>query len=154
MKHSHAETNVASSNVREELLTEMTGALMSLQRLLMPRHFSADSIPITPPQYMVLHMIERCGVQSVSDIATKLGVGAPAASGMIDRLEQAGYVERTRDCADRRIIRVELSPAGCELLVGVEESIRQTFRQVFSALSDEELTELIRLHRTVIESAS
>ncbi|MFI5496341.1 MarR family winged helix-turn-helix transcriptional regulator [Actinoplanes sp. NPDC051859] len=41
------------------------------------------------------------------DLATRLGISPAATTELVDRLERAGHVERRRDLADRRRIRLQ-----------------------------------------------
>ena len=66
-------------------------------------------------------------------IARHLGIGEPTASHLIDRLVQAGLVDRSEDPMDRRRAIVRLSPAGEELiekLLGWEEILGEWLHKV------------------------
>lgn len=73
-----------------------------------------------PQVTTMLHLYYRghCGV---SDIADHLDVTRAAASQMVDRLVQLGWLERSEHPQDRRIKRVDLTPEGRSL---VQESIK------------------------------
>lgn len=45
----------------------------------------------------------------MSRLSTDLGISRPVASDLIDRLEAAGWVQRTADAADRRRVLVSLT---------------------------------------------
>lgn len=80
---------------------------------------------LSMPQFfllMHLHRHEQCGI---SDLSEQMDVTAAAASQLVDKLVQAGLLERVEDPKDRRAKRVSLSPAG-EALVkkGVHERSR------------------------------
>ena len=49
-------------------------------------------------------------------LADLLGVSLSNASGLIDRLEERGFVERTRVPEDRRIVMVRVTDAGTKLI--------------------------------------
>ncbi len=49
------------------------------------------------------------GPQTIGQLATGLGVSQGWASRVVDEMEQAGYLQRTRDEADRRVVRVSLT---------------------------------------------
>ncbi len=53
---------------------------------------------------------------TVSEVADALHVGKPAASMLVDRLVQQGYVERSEDPSDRRRAIVVTSPIGADLV--------------------------------------
>jgi len=48
----------------------------------------------------------------VSRLAEWLGIGAPNATGLLDRMEQRGLVERVRDAEDRRVVLAGMTDAG------------------------------------------
>lgn len=48
----------------------------------------------------------------IGDIAQALSVGAPAMTGMANRMEQAGLITRVRDTTDGRAIRLHLTEEG------------------------------------------
>lgn len=52
------------------------------------------------------------GPMSASRLATAIGLSAAATTTMIDRLERKGFVRRSRDTADRRMVLVELTDDG------------------------------------------
>jgi DNA-binding MarR family transcriptional regulator len=54
------------------------------------------------------------GPQTIGQLAQGLGISQGWASRVVDELERAGYVERERDPADRRVVRVRLTPMGVE----------------------------------------
>ena len=54
------------------------------------------------------------GPQTIGQLATGLDVSQGWASRIVDEMERAGYLERQRDPADRRVVRVSLAPAAVE----------------------------------------
>jgi DNA-binding MarR family transcriptional regulator len=82
--------------------------------------------------------IHANGPQTISQLATGIGVSQGWASRIVDELERAGYVERQRDPADRRVVRVSLVPAAVER---VERAYRWRGDAVESALEGMSATE-------------
>jgi DNA-binding MarR family transcriptional regulator len=74
------------------------------------------NLRLTLPQFKLLMVILHHEVSTVGCIAEQLGVGESAASYLIDRLVQAGLVERAEDPSDRRKAMIRASPAGKALL--------------------------------------
>lgn len=71
-----------------------------------------EPIGLTYPQYLVLLVLwERDGV-GVKDIAGRLQLDSGTLTPLLKRLEQAGYVRRTRAPDDERHLRVDLTEAG------------------------------------------
>ncbi len=65
-----------------------------------------------------IHRIGSCGV---TEMGEHLGVTSAAASQMLDRLVQQGFVLRAEDPEDRRVKRIELTEKGQQVY---EEGIR------------------------------
>jgi DNA-binding MarR family transcriptional regulator len=68
-------------------------------------------------------------------MSQKRGVDAPAATGIITRLEQSGLVERRHDREDRRVVKVYLTDEGRDIsrtLVSVVEHFEQSMTRRFS----------------------
>jgi len=76
---------------------------------------------------------------SVGGVGRELGIGLPAASHIVDRLVQAGLVERRPHPHDRRVTLVGLSPAGERLWERVESFGPGLIRRWLSELTREEL---------------
>jgi len=90
-------------------------------------------LPLTLPQLRTAFVIAHHATASVRLISQQLGVGEPTASHLVDKLVQAGLVERADDPEDRRRARVQLSPAGKDLidkLLGWEEFLGVRLNQV------------------------
>jgi DNA-binding MarR family transcriptional regulator len=52
---------------------------------------------------------------TAGELATRLGLGAPATTGLVDRLENAGHVRRERDPGDRRKVTLVMQPPALQL---------------------------------------
>jgi DNA-binding MarR family transcriptional regulator len=57
-----------------------------------------------------LNAIENAGGLTAGELARAVGVTTGAVTGAIDRLEKAGYARRVADPADRRRVRIEVTP--------------------------------------------
>lgn len=70
---------------------------------------------LTYPQYLVMLVLWERDDLSVSDIGQKLFLDSGTLTPLLKRLEALGYVQRTRDTADERVVRITLSDAGRSL---------------------------------------
>lgn len=87
-------------------------------------HF-AKSTGLSMPQFSILMQLHHKGPCGLSEISERFDVSAAAASQLVDKLVQAGYLERAEDPNDRRAKLLTLSPKGGELIKqGVEERNR------------------------------
>src|SRR5438045_2170387 len=68
---------------------------------------------LTPSQYNILRILRGEGKPlPILEIAGRTNAVVPGITGLIDRLEQAGFVKRVRCETDRRVIHVALTEAG------------------------------------------
>ncbi len=76
---------------------------------------------------------------TVGDLAARLGLGAPATSALVDRLEAVGHVERTRDPGDRRRVTIAMRPQALELASAYFQPLGREMRSAVAEVSDEDL---------------
>ncbi len=70
------------------------------------------ALNLTYPQYLVMLVLWERDDLSVSDIGQRLFLDSGTLTPLLKRLEALGYVERKRDTADERVVRITLSAAG------------------------------------------
>jgi len=76
---------------------------------------SADGRPPVSPQAIrAAVLVYEMEEATVGGIAAGLGISAGWASRLVEELEGRGYVVRERDLADRRVVRIRLSPDAVE----------------------------------------
>ena len=76
----------------------------------MIKEFENAGLPgITPTQGMMIGIIGKHGKMKVSEISQNMGLNNSTVSGIIDRLERQGMVERIRSEEDKRVVFVTLS---------------------------------------------
>lgn len=89
---------------------------------LLHRKVTGDTLAImheaglTLPQMVALHALHHRGPSSINGLAETLNLSTSATSHMVERLVERELVWRREDPEDRRQKRVELAPAGAELL--------------------------------------
>ncbi len=104
---------------------------------------------LTFAQMRLLFLLQRNGPAPVSRVAEWFGVGLPAASGIIDRVEKHGLLERHHRLDDRRVVECDLTESGRQLIDEMSGLQRRLMRQLLSVLSEDELEEFARLIKTV-----
>jgi DNA-binding MarR family transcriptional regulator len=93
---------------------------------------------ITVPQLIIMTILEKEGTMMMKDLARFMNVSTAAMTGLIQRLVRAGFAKRMFVPADRRVIRVELTVKGAELLKKVNDQRRKMIMEVFGRLGVEE----------------
>jgi len=67
----------------------------------------ADAVGLHITDHQCMHFIHRYGAMPAGKLAELTGLTTGAVTGIIDRLEKAGYAKRTNDPKDRRRTLVE-----------------------------------------------
>ncbi|WP_168928947.1 MarR family winged helix-turn-helix transcriptional regulator [Paenibacillus dokdonensis] len=94
---------------------------------------------LTGPQLFMLNYIhgeQKCNLTQVAD---RLEVKPSAVTVMVDRLEKAGYVSRSHDPADRRVILVEATLQGEEVLAQAVQKRDACLKEHLSRLEPDEV---------------
>src|ERR1700687_5078261 len=77
---------------------------------------------LSPTQYNALRILRGAGDEgrSCSEIAERMINRDPDITRLVDRLERRGLVARSRAGRDRRGVKTRITPAGLELLRGLD----------------------------------
>ncbi len=101
---------------------------------------------LTTSQYNVLRILRGEGKPlPILEIAGRTITVVPGITGLIDRLEQGGFVNRVRCETDRRVIYVALADRGAKTLAALDKPLAVLHRMLMDPLSPAEVKELIRL---------
>ena len=101
---------------------------------------SDQGIPLSHVQ--VLDMLEEVGSMSVSEISKRFGIAKPNITPLVDRLVNAGLVDRVRSETDRRVVNIVILPAGRERLRQIESALNGYVESWQQTLSAEEFARL------------
>ena len=71
-----------------------------------------SELGLTYPQYLAMMVLWEGGAHTVKSLADALQLDSSTLTPLLKRLEGAGWVTRTRDAGDERIVRVELTGLG------------------------------------------
>ena len=101
---------------------------------------------LTPSQYNILRILRGEGKPlPILEIASRTITVVPGITGLIDRLERAGFVHRLRCEKDRRVIYVALTDQGIKTLADLDEPLLALHRKLTGHMSQGDLKDLIRL---------
>lgn len=93
--------------------------------------------------FYIVSMLERHGEMPMSRLADMLDVSLSNGSGVIDRLEERGLVERIRVADDRRIVLVRATDVGRRMIVEVEVLKDEMLQRIIDRLDDGQLDRLV-----------
>lgn len=91
----------------------------------------------------VLSALEVDGPLSMSAVADALDVSIASATGIVDRMEKRGLVERRHATEDRRVVEVHPTPQGLAVIREMESEMRAHMARVMDELTDAELEALL-----------
>jgi DNA-binding MarR family transcriptional regulator len=112
-----------------------TGSLMQLMG-----QAAADRIGINATDLNCLNILSFSGHMTAGELARATGLTTASITGVIDRLEEAGYVSRERDPHDRRRVVVTLSlDQAMRNVASVFLPIMRDWRELATGYTDDEL---------------
>jgi DNA-binding MarR family transcriptional regulator len=114
-------------------------------RLLRPLNVSAAG-------GLVLGILRDRGPMPPSELSERLIVTRATVTGLLDSLEQRGFVRRSANPADRRSLLVEITPAGLDVLRELRTIVHRNEKAWLGGLSESELRGYIALLHRVQES--
>ncbi|MBX5476564.1 MAG: winged helix-turn-helix transcriptional regulator, partial [Clostridia bacterium] len=139
---------------KEELAFEAVEHMRRLyRRLLRELQEAFRSEGLSPMELGVLWALKDGRPHRMTDVADRTGILPNTLSGIVDRLEAAGLVERRRSERDRRAIELHATPALRERAEAIGRSLRAYVLPWFSALPEEDLAHLVRVLRNLAEVA-
>ena len=103
----------------------------------------------------VLMLLQSNGAMPMSRLADLLDVSVASATGIVDRMEKRGVVERRHSETDRRVVEIHLTRRGLAVFTVMHSERRKRLQKIVALMSDAELGALLvglRALRTARES--
>jgi DNA-binding MarR family transcriptional regulator len=125
---------------RQATLTRILDELSShspTQAMRNMRHWPGGRLSLV--HLNVLFILEADGPLPMRGLAEAMDVSQASATGIVDRMEQRGLVERQRDDEDRRVVRVAITDEGLRLVAGMANERREHLVQMLGEFTDDEL---------------
>ena len=115
----------------------------SIRRLVRAEYLDSQKMSkqygLTGPQSLVLRLLIKKGALSSADLSRQMYVTPSNITGIIDRLEKKGLVERIRKQDDRRIALITLTNSGQKLGQTIPDPIEKKFVNQLADLEPEHL---------------
>ena len=105
---------------------------------------------ITLPQFWVLGYLDRNGKSKMNNLAQHLKISPPATTGLIDRLILQGLVVRKDDFSDRRIVWIELTAKGKEIIKNINKQKTETLVKIFTKISPKDRDHYLNILEQVV----
>jgi DNA-binding MarR family transcriptional regulator len=118
---------------------------------LMDTYMRVGEHHISSVHFQVLTMVlsRPC---TVSELADRQSISAASMSKTVMVMEERGWLSRERDEADRRVVRLAITPKGFGVMRDVEARSREYLKEVFEKLSQDDLNKIYEGMETLISA--
>ena len=131
-------------------IERLADIIMSMQRCFV-QHLSEELSrgQVSFPQFFLLGHISASESLSMTEIADKMTHTTAAATGLVDRLENLGYVQRMHASNDRRKVLVRITPKGLDLVGRIRQDIVAKLALVTGILEPVEQTTWLHIYEKI-----
>lgn len=145
--------SLSSTEPRAQLVAEVLGEMNSVSvrdwmGALKRMHEGAFSLV----HLNVLVLIASSGAVTMSRLADELDVSVASATGIVDRMEKKGVVERRRNDADRRVVEVHVTEQGNKMFRTMQSEREARLTRLLDTISDDDLAALAKGMRAFREA--
>lgn len=108
---------------------------------------------LTGTQYNVLRILRGAGKDGLcrNDVRDRLIAQVPDVTRLLDRMEEAGLIERARDAADRRLVSTRITERGLKLVDSLDQPVYDLNQRMLGHLTRTQLRTLVDLLAIVRE---
>jgi len=126
--------------------------IMEMQRCFV-LNLSKELAPgnVSFPQFFLLNYLDQQEVLMMSAIARTMGHTTAAASGLVARLENLGYVMRSHASDDRRKVMVCITPRGSALVRRIREEMVCNLMKMMAHLSPGEQKSWLQIYSKIYD---
>lgn len=131
----------------EHNLTAEEQVIVALRRITraadIHSHLLQRDFGVTGPQLSTLRVVHRLQPVSTGALARAACIGYATLTGILDRLEDNGYVTRTRDPDDRRSVILKMTKSGERLLASAPSLLQSRLREELTRMSERERSNVL-----------
>lgn len=108
---------------------------------------------LTFSHYCVLRNLVACeyGRDTLGNVSKKMLVTPPNMTGISKRMEKAGLIERKNDARDERLIMIQVTPRGKEILDAIREIQEQHCRAYLEICSLKQKKEVFSVLKHIVQ---
>jgi DNA-binding MarR family transcriptional regulator len=137
--------------------TPSTADAQSLAEMILhvQRYFLVDlarelsSSQVSFVQFFLLGHLDNDNALTMSEIARRMGHSTAAATGLVDRLEKLGYVQRTHSREDRRKVLVQITRKGARLVDQIRSRVVDSVQDLMLQLGEDEKRTWVEVYQKV-----
>jgi DNA-binding MarR family transcriptional regulator len=120
--------------------------------LNLSRELNRDNISFA--QFFLLSYLATSRELTMTDIARKMGHSTAAATGLVDRLEKLGYMERTHAVDDRRKVLVRITSRGIELVARLRDELQNQIADAMNEADASDVASFMTSYRAIDDAAA
>jgi DNA-binding MarR family transcriptional regulator len=147
--HGFARSPSAQIRADAERLSDI---VLEMQRCFV-LHLCKELAPgnVSFPQFFLLAYLDKKEVSTMSAIAQKMGHTTAAASGLVARLDNLGYVVRSIAREDRRKVMVCITPKGSALVRRIREEMIGNLMKIMEHLTPDEQKNWLHIYSKIYD---
>ena len=115
------------------------------------QRFAQEGLDITPVQWLVLYALYRKEGESITQLAKRCYLDNSTITGVIVRLEKAGYISRAPLKGDRRVDQIMLLPKAHEIREKAEAITDGIFIEMTEGCTEEEIAVFRKVLLSIFE---
>ncbi|KOO43445.1 MarR family winged helix-turn-helix transcriptional regulator [Priestia koreensis] len=129
---------------KEQLMIDLWRQLLRVNREFKQalQHMN-EHTAISNSGIAIIFKLENEEKMKMNEIADYLGITLGSATSMIDKLEKHDIVERTRSKEDRRIVSVQLTERGREVLEKIRQYFTDEAKTIFHSLPEDQIANML-----------
>lgn len=136
------------------LMYKVRAAQMSALDQALAQEPELAELEVSAAQYVILSVLAQRGcVDSTAQLCKDLSYDGGAMTRMVDRLEAKGLISRSRCTSDRRVVKIELTPAGHDALPKLRECSVRVLNRLLRGFSDAEARQFEGLLARMLQNA-
>ena len=139
-------------NKKQVIAKEISQTLPTFLRHMFPYVFQPIKLP--PSQVIALVSIQERRDCTLTELRKEMHVSAPTITGIVDRLERDGYINRLPDDKDRRVVHVVLTPKGVEVVQQFRKNIKDRWDYILSKMPVETGATVLQIMRKLTQGFS
>ena len=140
---------------REALLDRlMTDFDRFMQQMAASHAPEFSEVGLTMSQAKVLYLVQASTPIGLSELASRLGVTVSTASGLVERVVEAGLLDRRDDPADRRHVLLSVTAGGTARLDHMRELNARQMRLILERVATRDLASIDRAIRVLSDAAA
>lgn len=106
---------------------------------------------LTNDQHYILRHINQTGKCTSTELADAFDVNKSAITAIINRMDDRGLIQRTRDEDDRRVVYLTLTKDGKELYLRAQEKVHLLVESIITQFNETEITAFIQTYEKLAQ---